>query len=842
MASTPTSKTPVPPPAGPPTLPAAAATWTRADWAAIALLVGTIVALFWKPLFTSSMLYYRDIYNYTYPVADLIRESCRQGHLPYWNPYLNYGQPLLANPNFLFFYPYTALIILLPLKFAYTMFYVFHFAAAAAGTYLLARRWNQSRLAALLGASFFVFSGPILSLGNLYNHAACAAWIPWALLMTERVLSDQNVRAWLLLTLVFSLQFLAAEPFTMMATFGLCVAYAFFRRGTWRAWFSPTNLRILAGFFLAGCLMMALCAVQFLPASDFLQHARRGATGLAFKETSHWSFHPLSLIELVVPDFFGTMVTAPSAWTRVVGDDSDPYFISVFVGCIPFFFALAGWALSEEKRRNFIAGAAAVLGLISLGRFTPVFSLAYLLVPLLSLVRFPVKLLVLIVFLVALLAGWGFDALRLNAASLRNRSRRALLPLQVLLTLVAAVGILAWIAPRAIALPTERGLVGADHPAAEAAQMADYLLTAIRVNFPGLAGFVLGGIVCVLGLRLGKRWARPSVVVLAILGAACLLAENHSVNPTVPRNFYTFQPPVLSNFEGSPGTFRVVSLVRFKTPGDPNSDLQTYINFESISAAKGLPSVALHAFQDRLLLSTGSMLNGIEEGINIDVERSLPPYLYDLWFYLMYQAPGPYRSDLVLGRTNVKYIIQASPFDVPTRHLVKRIENGSPQPSYLYQDLYAMPRTYVAGSSIFTDTSLDTLRRMASADFDMQDHVILAAAPHSAPDVQGSGSVGNVEIAARPPNVVVLRAELSRPGYVVLLERYDPNWHATLDGREVPVLRADQLFRAVYAPAGQHEVRFFYHQRGLKAGLVISLSTLAVFGFLYWRDLRVRLL
>lgn len=842
MASTPTSKTPVRPPIEPPTLPPAATTWTRSDGAAIALLVGAIVALFWKPLFTSSMLYYRDIYNYTYPIARLIHESCRQGFLPYWNPYLNYGQPLLANPNYLFFYPYTAFIILLPLKFAYTMFYVLHFAVGAVGTYLLARRWNQSRLAAFFAASFFTFSGPILSLGNLYNHAACAAWIPWALLMTERVLSDQNVRAWLLLTLVFSLQFLAAEPFTMMATFGLCVVYAFFRRGVWRPCLSPINLRILAGFFLVGCLMIALCAVQFFPASDFLGQARRGATGLAFKETTHWSFHPLSLVELVVPDFFGTTVTAPSAWTRIVGDNSDPYFISVFVGCIPFFFALAGWTLSDEKRRNFIAGAALVLWLISLGRFTPVFSLAYLLVPLLSLVRFPVKLLVLIVLMVALLAGWGFDALRLNAASLRNRSGCALRPLQVFLALVAAVWLVAWVAPRVIASPALWALRAADHPAAEATQMTDYLLTAIRVNFPGLAGFVLGGIVCVLGLRLEKRWARPSVIVLALLGVARLLAANYSVNPTVPRSFYTFHPPVLSHFEGSPGTFRVVSLVRFKTSGDNNADLQTYINFQSLPAATDLPTAALHAFQDRLLLSTGSMLSGVEEGINIDVERSLPPYLYDLWFYLMYQAPGPYWADLILGRTNVKYIIRASPFEVRTRRLVERIQNGSPQPSCLYQDLYAMPRVYVAGSSIFSNSSLDTLRRMASADFNMHDHVILAADAHSAPDVQGAGAAGQAEIVARPPNEVIVRAELSRPGYVVLLDRYDPNWHAKLDGREVPVLRANQIFRAVYAPVGRHDVRFYYRQRGLKAGLVISLSTLVLLGFLYWCGVRLRLL
>jgi uncharacterized membrane protein YfhO len=41
------------------------------------------------------------------------------------------------------------------------------------------------------------------------------------------------------------------------------------------------------------------------------------------------------------------------------------------------------------------------------------------------------------------------------------------------------------------------------------------------------------------------------------------------------------------------------------------------------------------------------------------------------------------------------------------------------------------------------------------------------------------------------------------------------------------VLRANQIFRAVYAEAGQHQIRLQYHQQGLLPGLVISLLTLA---------------
>jgi len=87
------------------------------------------------------------------------------------------------------------------------------------------------------------------------------------------------------------------------------------------------------------------------------------------------------------------------------------------------------------------------------------------------------------------------------------------------------------------------------------------------------------------------------------------------------------------------------------------------------------------------------------------------------------------------------------------------------------------------------------------------------------------------------PNRVTLGAELARSGYVVLLDRYDPNWHASVDGQETPVFRADQMFRAVHVEAGKHEIRFFYREKWLGAGLAVSLGAallLALFCVKKW--------
>ncbi|MBI1982670.1 MAG: hypothetical protein HYS61_00545, partial [Acidobacteria bacterium] len=473
----------------------------RQDAVAMALLIASVVAMFWRVLFTPAMFFYRDVFNYSFPHAQFISEVCRNGVLPYWNPYSNFGEPVLANPNFLFFYPSTLLLIVLPVGLGYTLHYIGHFAIAAVGTYALARRWKQSRTAAFVAAFFFTFSGPVLSLGNFYNHVAAAAWIPWALLLTHRAVESRSWRPWILMTLVFALQFLAAEPFTLIATFGIAVGLAFHKKGSLRSPLSPANRRILVSFVLVGCLMLALAAVQFLPSLDLLQNSRRGHEGLPFNETTSWSFHPLSLFEVVIPDFYGRPLEAPSLWTLVLNCRNTPYFPSIFLGFIPIFFALVGWTIGRDRLRNYTAGAGLVLLLLAFGRFTPFFSIAYLLILPLALVRFPVKLLVPAFLMFALLAGWGFDALLHAGPTMPHRRGRILTPLKCLLAGVVALWIISVVVPSWVTIPAQwillrtnemfmRSMAGA-LTAAQTAEATTFLLAMLRWQLPGLAGFAL---------------------------------------------------------------------------------------------------------------------------------------------------------------------------------------------------------------------------------------------------------------------------------------------------------------------------------------------------------------
>jgi hypothetical protein len=89
----------------------------------------------------------------------------------------------------------------------------------------------------------------------------------------------------------------------------------------------------------------------------------------------------------------------------------------------------------------------------------------------------------------------------------------------------------------------------------------------------------------------------------------------------------------------------------------------------------------------------------------------------------------------------------------------------------------------------------------------------------------GSGSAG-VEWLDDAAERLRLRVEAPGPSMLVVRDTYYPGWEAFVDGRPVPLLRADTLFRAVPVPAGNHTVELRYRSRALERGLLLSAAAL----------------
>jgi hypothetical protein len=82
------------------------------------------------------------------------------------------------------------------------------------------------------------------------------------------------------------------------------------------------------------------------------------------------------------------------------------------------------------------------------------------------------------------------------------------------------------------------------------------------------------------------------------------------------------------------------------------------------------------------------------------------------------------------------------------------------------------------------------------------------------------------EVTSYRLNDVTVQVETPGPALLRLADLWYPDWRATVDGRSMPILRADYLLRAVPVPAGRHTVVFRFQPTVVRTGLMLSLVSL----------------
>jgi hypothetical protein len=93
------------------------------------------------------------------------------------------------------------------------------------------------------------------------------------------------------------------------------------------------------------------------------------------------------------------------------------------------------------------------------------------------------------------------------------------------------------------------------------------------------------------------------------------------------------------------------------------------------------------------------------------------------------------------------------------------------------------------------------------------------------PTVTARGA-GEVSVTRYTNTKVDLTASLNRPGILVLMDSWHPNWKATVDGVEAHLGRVNIAFRGIALPAGTHRVELHYQPKLLQTGIFLTVSTM----------------
>jgi hypothetical protein len=73
-----------------------------------------------------------------------------------------------------------------------------------------------------------------------------------------------------------------------------------------------------------------------------------------------------------------------------------------------------------------------------------------------------------------------------------------------------------------------------------------------------------------------------------------------------------------------------------------------------------------------------------------------------------------------------------------------------------------------------------------------------------------------------------IEVETPAAAMVVLCQSYYHNWEASVDGRPVPLWRANYAFQAIETPAGKHRILLVYKDKALRMGGAISLASILI--------------
>lgn len=355
----------------------------KSYWPVAALFLFTIL-FFWRAIFNSEIFQYRDLFYFHYPLRYYWANLIHSGEMPYLNTAVNLGQPILSNPNYATFYPPAWLYVLLPFDIAWNFVFIAHVFWAAIGMYWLSRIHACGRLPAAVAAITFAFSGAFLSCLNYSNMAIAGSWLPWVAGST--IQAYYRGGKWSHAAIItLTLQFLAGEPTVTIIT-ALLVGIG------WLIGVRKSQQKremLLRGIWILTLTALLIC-IQLIPAIMWLPYSARGVGLDPRKSALFWSMHPARLIEILVPNYYGNVMSPLVAdyWGGSFSDTGYPYIFKFYCGCIPLLIAPFAFDVRQGKTAILISFAGLVL---AFGRFLPGFEALYSAIPFFQFIRYPEK-------------------------------------------------------------------------------------------------------------------------------------------------------------------------------------------------------------------------------------------------------------------------------------------------------------------------------------------------------------------------------------------------------------------------------------------------------------------
>jgi hypothetical protein len=367
------------------------------------------LAAFFPCLFLGRSFFDGDLINQYGFYRFLLQKGLFHGQIPFWDPYLQAGQPFFADPNAMESYPLLYPTLLFPLAYGFGVFFFIHLFLGLWGADHWLGALGLSENARRVGALTFALSGffwweiihpPIL---------AAFVWLPWFLGGLEKLARSPKPTYALGTGLAYAMLFLSGNPqMSISALYGgglyfliRCLSEGSpWRKKIWKGEDFPKSLFLLF-ILLFGTLplwILGIPALEFLRLSDRALEGRNFAlqfAGLTLDPTRFWqALFPAPLEK-----------AGQLQLLSVENGLNNSLFIGLWA---PFFLA---WSLKGKRRELSIFTI--LFGLLficaGLGNHLPFYPFICQWVPGFSILRGPFRLVFLTTAFFTLAAGIGYE-------------------------------------------------------------------------------------------------------------------------------------------------------------------------------------------------------------------------------------------------------------------------------------------------------------------------------------------------------------------------------------------------------------------------------------------------
>jgi hypothetical protein len=700
--------------------------------------------LTFQTIYVTDDYFASDIFNGELPGRALLGQILRHGELPRWTTQLCSGIPLVGLPAD----PIGLLAFaLLPPGAALDVCVVALLLVAAHGAYSLARRFDADRTGAVLAGLAFAGCGYFAAQLKHLSIVSTVAWLPAGLVLLDRAFAavpeapgPTRRSLWLaLFGLVFAEQVLCGFPQSTYICALVYGAFALFRaiEQRHRMESARSPLVWLAVATIAIGLGAGSGAVVMLPLAKLGAISDR-AEALGWDWATRLAYWPWNFWNLIFPyangDISNNTYTGP------------PFFWEDYGYAGFFTFVLAVYGAIRGRRQTTVKTALlmALLGYaFVLGRATPLYRIAYALIPGISMFRFPTRFLIVVELGLALLAALGVTRLR---EDLRQRWPRSALAAAVPIVLVALT-----VVDLSFHQPRQNPMVAA------------------------------------------QAWLAPPASVELVRGGAAQ-----------PRTFTPRHREIHRQaFQRAHGWTDVQPYFEARDLLEPNVGG----GFWGVASADCYAGISARWYVD---------LWG-----DHNREASLAVLLAAPDFRAQELRVHPRLANF-LRTYGVTHLL--SPFPQSATVLPFAGRAGS---AYVYRVEDAARARFVANAVYVTDDK-QAVATLLAADFDPNRHIVVHDAPPGLRALPVSTATGHAEIVHEDQRQLDVNVTATADGFLLLADTFYPGWTATVDGRPVPLYRANIAVRGIDVPGGTHAVRFTYDPPGFRRGLLISAVSLTL--------------